>query len=227
VISRGNGRMQIFLEDFDYRKFLYILGDVVDLYDVECWDFCLMPNHYHLALCNRKPNLSEAIQHLNGVYALWWNATHRKVGHVFQGRYKDQIVQHDEYLLSLVRYIALNPVRAKLVHDPAEWQWSSYGCIAGLRPMPAFLSADPILKTFGEADLPSLRDRYRRHVMAFSEDEEIKAERFRSRERVLGDKAFKRSILVDDCRENDGVSPQAPPVPMDARAKSDSTATLG
>src|SRR5260370_24174472 len=89
VMSRGNGKMQVFLDDIDYRKFLYIFADVLDTYDVECSDFCVMPNHYHLALKNRRPNLSEAMQHLNGEYAMWWNGRHGRVGHVFQGRFKD------------------------------------------------------------------------------------------------------------------------------------------
>ena len=68
VMSRGNGRMRIFLDDTDYRKFLFILGDVVDSFDIDCWDFCVMPNHYHLALYPRQPNISRAIQTLNGDY---------------------------------------------------------------------------------------------------------------------------------------------------------------
>ena len=87
--------MTIFLDDTDDRKFLYILSDVLDEYDVDCWDACIMPNHYHLALWNRQPNLPEAMQHLNGEYAIWWNGRHGRVGHTFQGRYKDQIVQRE------------------------------------------------------------------------------------------------------------------------------------
>ena len=93
--------MQIFLDDLDYRRFFYILSDVLDRWDVDCWDVCLMPDHYHLALCNRRPNLPEAMQHLNGEYATWWNGQHARVGHVFQGRYKDQIVQHEGYSRNL------------------------------------------------------------------------------------------------------------------------------
>src|SRR6185436_7824235 len=136
VMSRGNGRMKIFLDDVDYRKFLYVLGDILDLYDVDCWDACVMPNHYHLAVMNRRPNLPEAMQHLNGEYAIWWNARHANVGHTFQGRYKDQIVQREGYLLNLVRYIALNPVRAGLVKSPEQWPWSAYRCTAGIASNP-------------------------------------------------------------------------------------------
>jgi REP element-mobilizing transposase RayT len=194
-MSRGNGKMRIFLTEADYRKFLYVLGDVVDEYDVECWDFCLMPNHYHLALLNRQPNLSEAIRHLNGEYGLWWNASHRRVGHVFQGRFKDQIVQRDGYLDTLIRYIALNPVRARLVDHPAKWKWGAYRCLAGLCPEPGFLS-DGILRHLGAGDDGSPRQSYAKHVLMASSDYDVMAERLRSKERVLGDQGFKRAVLA-------------------------------
>ena len=187
--------MTIFLDGGDYRKFLYLLADVVDMYDVEVWDFCLMPNHYHLALCNRKPNLSRVIQHLNGEYGLWWNAQHRTVGHVFQGRFKDQIVQHVEYLETLVRYIALNPVRAKLASHPGDWHWSAFRSFAGLSPTPGFLCADRILDHLGGSDLMSRRNRYVRHVVSPGDDYEAQAEQLRSKQRVLGDRAFKAVVM--------------------------------
>ena len=193
-MSRGNGKMRIFLDESDYRKFLYVLADVVDEYDLECWDFCLMPNHYHLAIMNRQPNLSEAIQHLNGEYGLWWNGYHGKVGHVFQGRFKDQIVQREGYLDTLIRYIALNPVRARLVDEPGNWNWSAYRCLAGLCPEPGFLS-DHILKYLGDIESKSPRQQYVKHVLSWSQDDDSTAERLRSKERVLGDRAFKREVL--------------------------------
>lgn len=191
VMSRGNGRMQIFLDAGDYRKFLFILADVLDEYDIDCWDACVMPNHYHLALMNREPNLPDAMQHLNGEYGTWWNAHHARIGHVFQGRYKDQIVQRESYLLNLIRYIALNPVRAGLVKSPELWPWSTYRCTAGMAPRPAFLSCEPILAAFGEGTSHVLRERYVRHVTSpiVVDDESYK--RFRSRQRILGDRSFK------------------------------------
>ena len=195
VMSRGNGRMRIFLDDTDYRKFMFVLGDVVDTFGVECWDFCLMPTHYHLALCPREPNLSRAIHYLNSVYAIWWNATHSNVGHVFQGRFKAQIVQREGYLDALCRYIARNPVRAKLVDHPAKWVWSSYGSTAGLRPNPGFLFSEPILKRFGDGDIAARRSLYMQHVLQPSSADDHLEERLRSKERVLGDRAFKRLIL--------------------------------
>lgn len=118
VMARGNGRMRIFLHDMDYRKFIDVLGDVVEESEIECWNYCVMPNHYHATFRPTRPNLSEAIRRINSVYAQWWNKRHERVGHVFQGRFKDQIVQREGYLLALCRYVAMNPVRAGLSECP-------------------------------------------------------------------------------------------------------------
>lgn len=193
-MSRGNGRMKIFLDDVDRRKFLWLLNDVVDMFHLECWDYCLMTTHYHLCVCNPEPTLSEALHYLNGGYAFWWNVRHKHVGHVFQGRFKDQIVQQDGYLATLCRYIALNPVRAGIVSDPADWPWSSYRALAGLAPEPPFLRSDAVLRQFGEVR-EHQHEKYIHHVRTASEQQDVDAERFRSRERVIGDRAFKRSVV--------------------------------
>ena len=135
VMARGNGRMSIFLDDVDYRQFVYLLGDVVESLEIECLNYCVMPNHYHATLRPTLPNLSEGVRLINSRYAQWWNRRHERVGHVFQGRFKDQIVQQEGYLQALCRYIALNPVRAGLVDSPDNWEWSSYAATTGLRPV--------------------------------------------------------------------------------------------
>lgn len=195
VMSRGNGRMRIFLDDRDYRTFLRVLADVVMFFDVECWDYCIMPNHYHLMLCPRRPNLSIAVQHLNGVYAMWWNAVHSNVGHVFQGRFKDQIVQREGYLLALCRYIARNPMRAGLVEHPEHWDWSSYRALAGGCRNPGFLTEGTLLSEFGTADVAKARARYAEHVIARPPGSDEMEDRLRSKERVIGDPEFKKKLL--------------------------------
>lgn len=189
--------MQIFLDDIDYRHFVYLLGDVVEEFDIDCWNYCVMPNHYHATLCPGRPNLSEAIRRLNGVYAQWWNRRHGRVGHVFQGRFKDQIVEQEGYLLSLCRYVALNPVRAQLTRQPEEWPWSSYAATIGLRPAPAFLAVESTLRHFGEGEPLVLRARFAGYVLARA-DNENSEDRIRSNEWILGDKGFKDAIKT--CR---------------------------
>jgi len=196
VMSRGNGRMRIFLDEVDYRKFLYILGDVFDVCDIDCWDLCVMPNHYHLALMNHQPNLSRAMQHLNGEYATWWNAAHGVVGHTFQGRYKDQIVQREGYVMNLLRYIALNPVRAGLVRSPEMWPWSGYRWTAGFAPSPGLVRSEIVLSQFGDGPSAALRERYVRHIRATLVDDAERFQGLRSRRRVLGDRQFKSRVLT-------------------------------
>ena len=189
--------MSIFLDDVDYRQFVYLLGDVVESLEIECLNYCLMPNHYHATLRPTLPNLSEGVRLINSRYAQWWNKRHERVGHVFQGRFKDQIVQQEGYLLSLCRYIALNPVRAGLVENPENWEWSSYAATMGLQPSPSFLAVDSLLRQFGADERATLQARFKAHVLSNEHEARGTEDRLRSNERILGDRAFKDSLAAE------------------------------
>jgi REP element-mobilizing transposase RayT len=198
--------MTIFLDDADYRHFVHILGEVVDHCAIRCWNYCLMPNHYHVTLQPSAANLSEAVRRVNGIYALWWNKRHERVGHVFQGRFKDQVVDREGYLLALSRYVVLNPVRAGLVQRPEDWRWSSYSATAGLAPSPAFLAADATLQLFGKGDPHVLQTRFARHIAAQMDDASW-VDRIRSSDRILGTTAFKDLVNASERRLREGNSP--------------------
>lgn len=149
VMSRGNERAEIFLDDFDYAEFLRRLSKVVEGFEWLCHGFCLMPNHYHLLVETPEPNLSGGMMVLNGSYARYFNWRYSRVGHVFQGPYRDRLIKREPHLIELCRYIALNPVRAKLVDDPADWPWTSYRALAGLERAPSYLEVDRIRSFFG------------------------------------------------------------------------------
>jgi len=185
--------MCIFLDDEDYRQFVYVLGDVVERFAIRCWNYCLMPNHYHATLQPTLPNLSEAIRRLNSVYAQWWNTRHERVGHVFQGRFKDQIVDEDAYMLTLSRYVALNPVRAGLARTPEDWPWGSYRATAGLDSAPAFLSTTSTLRLFGDGSDRILQARFTSFVTE-PQCDSASFDRIRSNERILGPRAFKEMV---------------------------------
>lgn len=202
-MARGNGRMSIFLDDADYRQFVHLLGDVVEDLEIECWNYCVMPNHFHATLCPTLPNLSEALRRINGRYAQWWNRRHARVGHVFQGRFKDQIVQREGYLAALCRYVALNPVRAGLVERPGDWEWSSYAATAGQCSSPSFLAVDSVLRQFGDGNLSELQERFAAHVLGSSPDGVGTDDRIRSNEAVVGDGEFKRSLRVGPTEPSD------------------------
>lgn len=149
VTSRGNARNKIFSNDQDREIFLSSLGAVVKRYNWLCHAYCLMDNHYHIMVETPKANLSVGMRQLNGVYTQRYNRRHHKTGHLFEGRFKAILVQKDNYLLELCRYVVLNPVRAGVVEKPEAWRWSSYQATAGLRKEPDHLTTDWILDLFG------------------------------------------------------------------------------
>ena len=185
--------MQIFLDDLDYTCFVHFLGNVVEEFELECWSYCVMPNHYHVTLRTNAATLSEPIRILNSQYAQWWNRRHDRVGHVFQGRFKEQIVQRQDYLLAVCRYIALNPVRAGLVSRPDQWKWSSYATTIGTAPAQPFVTSGAVLRQFGDDELGALQSKFANFVMAPARDDFVD-DRIRSKEHILGDATFKRSL---------------------------------
>lgn len=163
VTSRGNARASIFLDEGDRRQFLKQLACVVSRFGWLCHAFCLMGNHYHLLLETPRANLSRGMRRLNSVYALAFNRRHRRLGHLFQGRYRAILVEREPHLLELARYVVLNPVRVRLVATAAEWPWSSYRATVGSASCPSFLTRDWILAQFGN-EHHSAQERYRRFV---------------------------------------------------------------
>lgn len=131
ITSRGDGREDIYVDDSDRQKWLEIFGRVCNRYNWKCHSYCLMSNHYHIVVETVEGNLSKGMRQLNGVYTQYFNQTHQRVGHVFQGRYKGILVDKDSYLLELSRYVVLNPVRARMVNDAKDWPWSSYLAMTG------------------------------------------------------------------------------------------------
>jgi REP element-mobilizing transposase RayT len=148
VTSRGNALNKIFSDDQDRESFLSTLGSVVKRYNWLCHAYCLMNNHYHLMVETPDANLSIGMRQLNGIYTQKYNRRHHKPGHLFQGRFKAIVVQKENYLLELCRYVVLNPVRAGVVEKPEAWEWSSYRSTAGLSKGQHYLTTDWILGLF-------------------------------------------------------------------------------
>lgn len=152
VTARGDRREDIFADDQDREGLLAILSQVCQRFAVDCHAYCLMSNHYHLILETAEPNLSRALRHLNGVYTQRFNRRHDHVGHVFQGRYKAILIDRHAYYLEAVRYVLLNPVRAKLVTRAKDWKWSSYRAAVGQCRQIDGMNAKALLACFGRTE---------------------------------------------------------------------------
>lgn len=144
VTSRGDRREAIFEDDQDRHAFLGVIAQATERFDAAILAYCLMDNHYHLVIHTRRGNLSRLMQQLNGVYTQTYNRRHRKVGHLFQGRFKGILVDENAYLLEVCRYVDLNPLRARIVRNPGKWRWSSYNAHTGQADSPVWLDTPAV-----------------------------------------------------------------------------------
>jgi REP element-mobilizing transposase RayT len=126
VIARGNQRQAIFIDDTDRRRYLDLLQESQLRFNYSLYAYVLMGNHVHHLIQIDQTPLAKVMQNILFRYTRYWNAKYEKVGHLFQGRYKAILCDKDSYLLELIRYLHLNPVRSKLVNDPDRYPWSSH-----------------------------------------------------------------------------------------------------
>lgn len=152
VMNRGAGRRRIFYEDRDRLLFLDLLSEITRAFHIEIHAFSLMDNHYHLLVHTPEAGLGRAMRHLNGIYTYRFNRRHRTDGPLLRGRYKARLVEQEEYLLELVRYIHLNPVRAGLAKLPGNHPWTSHRFyLRGNSKETDWLEMEEILGRFGKS----------------------------------------------------------------------------
>lgn len=201
VIFRGNGGQDVFLTDADRYRFYLLLQEGTHRFGYRVHAFCLMTNHIHLALQVGDIPLSRAMQNLSFRYTRWINWREKRTGHLFQGRYKAVLVDGDNYLLELVRYIHLNPVRAGMVTNPEEYPWSSHRAYLGKETLP-WLTTDWMLAQFGK-NVAKARAAYMAFVLD-GLDEERRPEFHGAGvdSRLLGDDNF-----MDKCLSGSGGMP--------------------
>ncbi len=126
IMCRGNHRSEIFRDDEDRQVYLTKIQETLEHFPFLLHSYCLMTNHVHLQLETKDVNIANIMKKLNMLYVLYFNKKYNYVGHLFQGRYRSEVIQEDPQFLSTSKYIHLNPVRANMVEVPVEYSWSSY-----------------------------------------------------------------------------------------------------
>lgn len=187
VITRGNQRQKIFRDENDHLKYLKILAKYKELYKYRLYAYVLMSNHVHLLMETGETPLSKILQGINQSYTTWFNRKNKTVGHLFQGRYKAILCDRDTYLLSLVKYIHLNPVRARMIRNGEDYPWSSHGSYVG-HERKGMVDEDLVLRMFSED-----KGRARRLYQAYVGDGSAvkKEDIYTTRDgRILGDERF-------------------------------------
>lgn len=164
VVSRGNRKSMIVDDDDDRCQFMDTLGSAVRIHRVRVYACCLMGSHYHALLDTPDQNLSDFMRTLNTDYSKAFNRRHQRVGHTFEQRFTSRVVQREKYLRRVARYIALNPVKARICADAAEWQWSTHRATAGLEDPPNWVYLDWLRWAFRAPTISTAQHSYREYV---------------------------------------------------------------
>ncbi len=195
VILRGNGGQDIFYAKADRSRLYLLFQEGVQRYGHRIHSFCLMSNHLHLVVQVSHIPLSKILQNISFRYTRYINKRKKRIGHLFQGRYKAILIDADSYLLELVRYIHNNPLRAGLATKPEQYQWSSHRAYLG-REAIAWLSTDFVLSQFGEKEGKA---RHHFHAFCLKGVNEERRQEFHQgtfEGRILGDEGFSENALA-------------------------------
>jgi putative transposase len=162
VIARGSGQMTIFRDAEDYAFYLQLLSTGLKKFGIDMFHYVLMPNHFHLLMRPMISDLSACMHIVQLTYAKRFSKKYRRVGRIWQGRYKSYLIDSDGYLFASGNYIERNPVRAKLVDAPQEWKYSSYRYYAFGRK-DRLVTRDPLYSSLGVTSKKRRRE-YRKQV---------------------------------------------------------------
>ena len=194
VILRGNNRTEIFCAKADYRFYLDKLRLACEKHGCDIHAYVLMTNHVHLLITpHEEQSLSKALQMLGRYYVQFFNHCYRRTGTLWEGRYKATLIDSETYLLTCMRYIELNPIRAGMVAHPSEYPWSSYGCNA-LGQIDKLVNPHPLYRRLGRTD-EERRSAYQQLFAYPISEGSINAIREATNKAwVLGNDRFKQSI---------------------------------
>ncbi len=206
VYARGVERRRIFMDDQDRERFLSGLGRGVSSHGVRLYLYCLMPNHVHLLVETPHANLHRFMHQVETAYAVYFNLRHHRSGHLMQGRYGEQPVQGDEYLLKLSRYIHLNPVFVRALREAPliqrvealrAYRWSSYQEYLGVASPIGFLEREPLLRLVA-TEASELERGYGQYVEAgLARDDDEFAALLHAPAWGVGDQDFRARMRAD------------------------------
>lgn len=197
IINRGNNRQAVFKEEEDFAAYLKTIGRFKEKYSFKVYGYCLMDNHTHLIIEPTKPHtLSKIIQAITLSHIRLYHAKYQSSGHLWQGRFKNPIIQTDEYLLQCLKYIELNPVRAHIVSVPQDYRWSSYKFHAFGKDESMLLDKDPAYLSLADTD--SARQKAYRDFLTMKDDENFveRIKKSMASDSILGSDSF-----IDSLRE--------------------------
>ncbi len=150
VMLRGNEQRDIFIDDEDRTRFIGTLKDKLKEGHFKLYAYCLMDNHIHMLISESDKKISNFIRRITVSYAYYFNKKYKRIGHLFQDRFKSEPIETDAYLLAAVRYAHKNPVKAGIVMNEADYRWSSYNYYIGNKDFPHLVEKDVVLGIFSE-----------------------------------------------------------------------------
>ncbi len=194
-MNRGRRSEKIFSEQKDYHRFIDLLKDSCELWNVRIAAYCLMPNHYHLLIQTPDGNLSRCMRHINAVFTQRYNSAHGCDGQLFRRRFKSILIDSDAYLLQVVRYIHRNPLRSNLTKNLDNYKWCSHTGYISKAAKWNWIYKDFLLSMLSKDKIDQIRP-YKRFVRLDDSEEILQVFENPRRPPFLGSKQFVEWVKV-------------------------------
>ena len=197
ILNRGRRGERIFADNYDYLGFINLLIDTSEQWNLRIAAYCLMPNHYHLLVQTPDANISRCMRHIDGVYTQRFNRRHDCDGTLFRGRYKSILIEADSYLLTLVRYIHRNPIKAGLTNRPGGCRWSSHTAYLSRAEKWSWLHKDFVLSMLSRNKSEQMKNY--RHFMSADDDKADEISKVMERKKwpsIMGTESFINKVKI-------------------------------